>query len=185
MTKGLSCLLVLATLLAVVLAACADRAAPRFPHQLHLAGLDCGAEGKPACLTCNSCHAVSKRDRAHKLPENEVCANCHHEDAHEILPILKTEPHRVSGKIRFDHDRHLAMRSIQGQCVPCHAGVVKASSSTMPPMSECFSCHEHKGQFEKGVCAPCHVRADLERTLPKSFLVHDASFMRHHGQLAQ
>jgi hypothetical protein len=176
--------LILAMTMAALVAACADRAAPRFPHRVHLAGLPCGTEGTPACLSCASCHAVSQRDRAHKLPSDEICTSCHRDDAHEVLAILKTRPARVSGAIRFDHDQHLAMKPIQGQCVPCHAGVV-LKGTTLPPMSQCLTCHEHDTQWQNGQCAPCHVQAELERTLPQTFLRHDQGFSRRHGLLAQ
>ena len=182
---ALRALLLFALLVAAVVGACADRAAPRFPHALHLAGLECGTPGKPACLSCASCHAVSERDRAHKLPQSELCAGCHHDDAHQVLSVLETRPERVAGKIRFDHDQHLALRKIRGQCVPCHAGVVREGSATLPSMSQCFSCHEHEAEWQKGVCAPCHAQADLRGTLPQSFLRHDQSFSRRHGELAR
>ena len=177
--------LALGMLVSAILAACADRAAPRFPHRMHLAEIECGTEGKPECLTCASCHAVSERDRAHKLPQGELCIRCHREDAHEVLPLLRTRPQRVSGAIQFNHDQHLAMRGIRGQCVGCHSGVVREGGATLPPMSRCFSCHEHEQQWQKGKCAPCHVQANLERTLPESFLRHDQAFARGHGQVAQ
>ena len=178
-------LLALALALAAIVGACVDRTQARFPHQLHLAGLACGGAGQPACLDCNSCHSVSKHDRASKLPAGEQCARCHRDDAHEVLPVLAAVPDRGAGDIGFDHDRHLAMPSIQGQCMPCHAGVVKQGQSTLPAMAQCFSCHEHETQWKAGVCAPCHARADLERTLPKTFLRHDASFARRHGPAAE
>lgn len=176
--------LLLALASATIAASCADRADPRFPHQVHLAGLACGGPGQPACLSCNSCHAVSQKDRAHKLPEGQICTSCHRDDAHEVMAALGTQPERPSGAIRFDHDQHLAMKSLSGQCVPCHAGVVDPAKSTLPAMSQCFSCHEHEQEWKEGVCVPCHVQADLERSLPKTFLRHDKTFMRRHGQLA-
>ena len=178
-------LLVLATAFAGLLAACTDRAAPRFPHRVHLAELDCGKPGKPECLSCNSCHAVSERDRAHKLPESELCAQCHRDEGHSVRAVLDAQPARVSGEIHFNHDQHLTMKSLAGQCVPCHAGVVEPGRSTLPPMNQCFSCHEHEQQWKRGECVPCHVQADMERTLPQTFLRHDQNFSRVHGQLAR
>lgn len=172
-------------LAAVAIAACADRAEPRFPHRVHLAELECGKPGKPDCLTCNACHAVSKRDRAHKLPEKELCARCHRDDAHDVMAVLGVVPERVSGRIHFDHDQHLWMGPIQGQCVGCHAGVVEPRRPTLPPMKQCFSCHEHEDEWKRAVCTPCHVQADLERTMPQTFLRHDAGFARRHGTLAR
>ncbi|HEY3494988.1 MAG TPA: hypothetical protein VGK73_09895, partial [Polyangiaceae bacterium] len=77
-----------------------------------------------------------------------------------------------------------ALPEIHGQCVPCHAGVVDPKRPALPPMSQCFGCHEHSEQWERGECAPCHERQDLVRTLPVTFLRHDAAFMRQHGSVA-
>src|SRR5262249_35304195 len=94
-------------------------------------------------------------------------------------------PPRVSGKIKFDHDQHLGLREFGGQCVKCHAGVVRKGETTLPAMSQCFSCHEHEREWKQGTCSPCHQRTDLERTLPQSFLRHDQAFVRHHGTEAR
>jgi hypothetical protein len=169
---------------AATIGACADRAQPRFPHAVHLAELECGVPGKPACLGCNSCHAVSRKDTAHRRPKEQDCTNCHRGDAHEALAVLSSKAERPSGPIRFDHDQHLKLSELKGQCVPCHAGVVEADKPAMPPMSQCFGCHEHEDEWKRGVCTPCHSRADLSRTLPKTFLRHDEAFVRHHGAQA-
>jgi hypothetical protein len=171
--------------LAAVLGACADRAAPRFPHLLHLATPSCGKPGEPACLDCNSCHAVTTRGGSHALPGEAACTTCHRGDAHETLAVLKSPPVRPSGPIRFDHATHLAMPELRGQCVPCHAGVVESGKAAMPPMSQCFGCHEHAAEWKAGECAPCHDQRSLARTLPKTFLRHDEAFLRHHGQKAR
>lgn len=99
--------------------------------------------------------------------------------------VLAQPPHRPYGQILFDHDAHLQMDSISGQCVTCHKGVVTANTPALPPMSQCFSCHEHQEQWEQNNCTPCHLRADLEVTLPQTFLRHDAFFLRQHSSAAQ
>ena len=170
---------------AVVAGACADRVSPRFPHRLHLTGLECGAPGKPACLSCTSCHSVADRERGHAFPEGELCVRCHRDGAHEILASLGGRAPRPSGRIAFDHARHLGMKEVGGQCVPCHAGVVDAERAELPSMSTCLSCHEHERQWQDVVCAPCHAQADLERTLPLTFMRHDQDFARRHGELAR
>jgi hypothetical protein len=65
--------------------------------------------------------------------------------------------------------------------VPCHAGVVDPKRSPLPPMSQCFGCHEHAEQWEHGQCTPCHESEALRHTLPVTFLKHDNAFLRHHG----
>jgi len=156
-------------------------ATPRFPHEVHLTGIACGSPGKPACLNCVSCHAVVENDTNHRMPDAALCDRCH-KNAHEMRAVLAAEPVRQSGKISFDHDKHLAMAELRGQCVPCHAGVVKKEQPPMPPMSQCFGCHEHEEQWAKGECTPCHDPVALRQTMPVTFLKHDTAFLRHHGE---
>ena len=173
--------LLLVVLLAAVLAgACAEHAAPSFPHALHLAGLACGTPGRPACLSCASCHSLSTRD-AQPRPAVGVCASCHHNDEHDVKMVLAAPVEHPYGVIAFDHDRHLAMPGVGGQCVSCHSGVVQSSSPSLPPMAKCFGCHEHEAQWNRGQCAPCHALADIKRSLPQTFLRHEGDFMQHHG----
>lgn len=169
--------------LAAVAACRSESAPPRFPHQVHVAGIPCGSPGKPQCLSCVSCHEVVKHDSHYRLPDAAVCDRCH-EDAHKSRAVLAVVPERPSGEIFIDHDKHLAMAEIGGQCVPCHAGVVDSKRPPLPPMSQCFSCHEHEKQWNAGVCTPCHDPAALKRTMPVTFLRHDAAFLRHHGATA-
>ncbi len=184
MNRG-GALLLAVVLVVAVFGACADRAPARFPHEHHLAGMDCGVPGKPACLSCNDCHAVSQKDRAHRLPEKEKCERCHRSDAHEVLSVLSAPaPARAAGAIRFDHPKHLAMPEIKGQCVTCHGGVVTGNKPALPPMRQCFSCHEHEKQWQDAKCVPCHESRDLKSILPQTFLRHDAAFAQRHGQLA-
>jgi Cytochrome c7 and related cytochrome c len=185
MVRRLDGLLWACSILAALVGACHEQAAPlRFPHRVHLTGIACGAPGKPACLSCNSCHAPAQAARAQKLPQGALCSTCHQRDAERVLPVLTAAPPRPYGEIFMDHDKHLAMPELRGQCVPCHGGVVTPGRSALPPMSQCFTCHEHEAQWQRGECAPCHARADLARLLPQSFLRHDAAFARRHGHEA-
>lgn len=178
--------LCVSVLLSALLAACRPPAVPlRFPHRAHLTGIACGAPGQPACLSCNTCHAPSQQTRQLKLPEAELCERCHHSDRPSVLPVLAVKPERPYGEIHIDHDTHLALPEIRGQCVPCHAGVVREGQANLPPMSQCFSCHEHQSQWERGQCTPCHEQAQLARSLPRTFMRHDAAFAgRGHGPMA-
>ncbi|HEY3236635.1 MAG TPA: cytochrome c3 family protein, partial [Polyangiaceae bacterium] len=184
MTSARQMLLLMGALVTSVAAACAEQPNPRFPHWLHLAKLECGAPGKSDCLSCNSCHAVFERDRAHRTPGEKLCARCHRDDAHELRAVLSAKPDRPFGEIAFGHDRHLSMPAIRGQCVQCHKGVLQTGGSASPPMSECFQCHEHEEQYQRGQCVPCHRQSDVQRLLPQTFLRHEGPFMRRHGQFA-
>ncbi|MET0794567.1 MAG: cytochrome c3 family protein [Polyangiaceae bacterium] len=173
--------LALLLFVAALAAACGERSAPRFPHALHLAGLACGGAGQPACLRCNSCHALSESRAGRDTPSVERCALCHHANRDLPAAVIAAAPERPYGAIAFNHDRHLALPSVGGQCVGCHSGVVQVRAPALPPMSQCFGCHEHEEQWRAGQCAPCHAAGDLKRLMPQTFLRHEGGFMRHHG----
>lgn len=177
-------ILLLVALAGAVVVACSRHAAPRFPHQVHLTGIACGKPGQPACLSCTSCHHMAERDGVHAMPGAELCNNCHRDDPHEVKAVLAREPFRPYGTITFDHDQHLALPSVRGQCVPCHAGVVRPDESSLPPMKRCFACHEHADEWNQGRCVPCHRASEVRRILPVTFLRHDEHFARGHGQAA-
>jgi hypothetical protein len=184
-SRSVSLLVLWVAIVVGVFAACRrDTAPPRFAHKLHLAGIACGKPGQPECLSCASCHAVSQTTEAHAMPQQALCDSCHTEGAHTENVVLPGPPPRPYGEIAIDHDQHLALPSIQGQCVPCHAGVFDKNKPNIPPMAECFGCHEHQEQWDRAECTPCHQERDLKRTLPVTFLKHDAAFMRHHGGVA-
>jgi hypothetical protein len=165
-------------------AACASNETPRFPHVVHLTQIECGAPGKPACMSCSTCHSPSEDGRVAKLPEQSLCASCHEENPARLARVLNARPERPYGEIAFDHEQHLSMEGIGGQCVTCHGGVLGHGASNLPEMAACFTCHEHQRQWEQASCTPCHQRADLETILPVTFLRHDASFLRQHGTFA-
>ena len=172
-----------ALLAAVVLAACAERKDARFPHLTHLVGMACGTPGTPACLSCNSCHFASDNGASGRRADTARCGSCHHTDSARVSAVLARAPEPRS-EITFNHQQHLGMPEIRGQCVPCHGGVVEKGSSPLPPMSQCFSCHEHQEQWDSAQCSPCHAAKDLAKTPPQTFMRHDQGFMRHHGQMA-
>ncbi|HEY6558719.1 MAG TPA: cytochrome c3 family protein [Polyangiaceae bacterium] len=177
-------LLGIVLLVAALVAACETPEPPRFPHQSHLTKSDCGGASQAECLSCTTCHAPSERDRAHMLPDERLCAKCHRDDAHEIRHVVRPPPERPYGTIAFNHLKHLKMSGIRGQCVSCHAGVVDASEPRVPPMAQCFSCHEHEQQWKRGQCTPCHEPREVRKILPETFLRHDRGFSRRHGVLA-
>ncbi len=170
-------LLWLLLLAAAIAAACVEREPARFPHQAHLETPGCRGD----CLSCNTCHTPSAQGRQSKLPPVSVCTGCHRRDAAQATSVLKVTPRRPSGSIIFDHTQHLAMPSIQGQCVGCHAGVVEPDRPPIPTMSQCFTCHEHAQQWQRAECTPCHDQRDLRTSLPRTFLRHDENFARRHA----
>lgn len=177
--------LLFGVVLGAVAGACSKLDTPaRFPHRTHLAGLKCGGKDQPACLSCNTCHAPTARDRAHSLPNAELCDRCHTDEKTMVRAVLGVQPERAHGKILFNHDLHLALKDIEGQCIHCHGGVVEANKARLPAMSECLSCHEHEAQWQKGQCTPCHIAGELREIMPETFLRHEGNFMRRHGLLA-
>lgn len=176
--------LLFALMAAAVSGACAQIPLT-FSHEAHLSNPSCGGPGEPDCLKCVTCHAPMGDGRASRLPEVKLCSSCHQNEGKKMSRLLEERPLRPYGQILFDHDAHLQMKEISGQCVPCHMGVVTEGTPPLPPMSQCFTCHEHQEQWERSNCTPCHKRADLEETLPETFLEHNPAFLRRHGNLAQ
>lgn len=177
--------LALACAVALVVA-CADRAPTRFPHSQHLSGIACGGPGLPDCLTCNTCHRLAT-DNKQAFPDKKLCTSCHKPGDEHMLAVRPPThvPAPIAYTIRFDHKKHLEMREVKGQCIPCHAGAAQSESALFPAMERCFQCHEHRAQWDRAQCTPCHVRKDLERLLPQSFARHDSGFHRNHGQAAR
>jgi hypothetical protein len=164
--------------------ACAARDPVEFPHTPHVSRR-CGGPGQPECLSCTSCHTLAPGGEI--AISRTVCLDCHRGDEQKLRAARGVEdPHtRLAATIRFSHDRHLKLPEVKGQCVGCHSGVVDRNEPRYPPMSRCFDCHEHKQQWERNQCAPCHERADLEKLMPQSFLRHGPGFDRRHGTLAR
>ena len=178
------CWLGLLLVAAAFAGACGEHLSARFPHAVHLTGAACGGPEKPACLSCNSCHTVARRDTSQALPAVSLCQRCHRDRQAQLQAVISAPAPRPYGAIRFDHDQHLALPGVGGQCVSCHAGVVEGGQPSLPPMATCFGCHEHEAQWRRAQCAPCHVDAEVRRLLPQSFLPHRGDFARHHGTAA-
>jgi hypothetical protein len=173
--------LLLFSVLAGVFSAC-QSAPPRFPHMAHLSA-KCGGPGEHDCLTCSSCHGRMQQADINSPPWARNCNSCHSngiELMSRSLKFARIASQRVD-RILFPHDRHLIQKKIHGQCIVCHGGVVdpKATSVRSPPMSVCLDCHQQ--DFERGFCTPCHIREELSRLVPQTFLRHDAVWLDRHG----
>lgn len=173
----------LAFLAACAAAACRERPQTRFPHELHLAHVECGAPGRPRCVSCTSCHQPEPGDvEPSHAPDVARCVDCHPGDSSErLLAASRGHAERGPERVRFSHARHLSMPEIAGQCVGCHAGAFDDDVELFPPMSRCVDCHRHREQFVQGRCTPCHEAPNLRRLVPRSFMRHDASWLAHHG----
>ncbi len=182
MTPRASVSLIIAALaVAALVGACERPPAPVFPHVTHLEKIACGAPGTPACLTCATCHEGVRQAGNDPYPTVKACTKCHEKDA--STKFAQAAPPKREG-IFFPHERHLGQPGIRGQCVKCHAGVADATGqeATFPPMSTCLSCHQR--DFDAGTCTPCHTGSDLATLKPRSFMRHDATWIRHHGPSA-
>lgn len=169
-------------------AACGRQRGSLFSHEEHLSREHCGGPGQPECPSCATCHEVKAKLAA---IADSACDACHGPGADiskqralaSLTPADAPQP--AARAIRFDHDAHLKMPKVRGQCVPCHGGIVEASKRAYPDMDSCFDCHHHEEQWDRNECTPCHARADLRKLLPQTFLQHDGDFDRRHGMLAR
>jgi hypothetical protein len=189
MTRRLSWL-ALVIGLTVLASACPRGLLTRFPHRQHLAELECGGPGQAECLSCASCHlGDGQKAGAWHKPRKDNCggSTCHKAAdldevyARSLRPSIAPQP---AGKaIVFAHDPHLDQPTIKGQCVGCHSGAVgtEGGDPLFPPMDTCLTCHEHRTQFDNGVCTNCHKDADLRQLVPQSVFRHDGAWQKRHG----
>lgn len=178
----------LVTLVSVAAGACAVRVFEAFSHGKHLRELSCGGEGEPACLSCVSCHreGAAPESLAWSKPPREQCAECHRDEPSKLTAALHAASHAAAHSIVFDHERHLAMPSVGGQCIKCHDIAGSGSRArAFPSMSTCLGCHEHAEAFARNECGPCHESRDLARLRPQSFLNHDLAWRERHQSAAR
>lgn len=173
----------------LAIGACARGLLTRFPHRQHLATLECGGPGQPRCLSCTSCHQGSTAESAWSAPTPRNCAGCHTDEAQVFASATRPPktPLPDGKRIAFDHDLHLGMKELKGQCVKCHAGAVgqEGGAPLFPSMNTCLGCHQHQQQFEQNQCTNCHKPNELRALEPKSFFPHDAAWAKRHGAIAR
>lgn len=183
----------LALALALLLgAACTARLWTRFPHAKHLGTAECGGPGQQPCLSCTSCHNwASEAAVGWEKPGVEKCEGCHQvsEPKYSLARSTRSpgSPKPAALSIRFNHQQHLSMEEIGGQCLKCHQGAVGDTSGKplFPPMATCLGCHEHQAEFAQNSCARCHAPGDLRGLKPVSFLAHTEGWMRRHASFAR
>ena len=184
-TRG-SALLGAAVALAALLGCDSVVSPPRFPHEAHLTSEKCGEAGQPDCPTCNSCHGGITEAEAQAIPTGSACVDCHGEAGAGMFSAQHERNVRflTERTITFPHGKHLAMDAFRGQCFRCHPGVSDdgKTETVFPAMPVCLECHEE--QFSEGVCTPCHKSGNLATLVPKTFLRHDMTFIRRHGEEA-
>ena len=181
-------LLVLAIVVAVVLAACAqilgikppERTA--FPHMVHL---DKG-------VNCQDCHVgvatSTDKDPIH-IPDTAACVACHKKphDTRECkmchgLDYVRQGAELAKDSLSFKHATHVPRG--KGECVHCHQGVARDSDHIRPTMAVCLSCHEHQTEFAVQSCDRCHKDLPGEHVTPASHIVHDGDWLHEHGRRA-
>lgn len=182
-----SAVLLWGVLCAAAVAACARQQGSRFSHVEHLSREHCGGIAQPPCPSCATCHDTKQETM---VVAKATCDTCHGPEAdvsaERALASLTpaNAPPNPAHAIRFNHEKHLSMPEVRGQCLPCHGGVVETGERAFPDMDSCFECHEHQQQWDQNECVPCHAREDLRKTLPQTFLRHEGDFDRRHGMLA-
>ncbi len=167
-------------------AACRPSEKPRFTHNAHLSIAVCGEPGQADCLSCTSCHEGVRQPNGKTMPDKALCENCHASQPELVARATTREPdvRGVRANLVFSHTKHLALEQIRGQCVSCHPGVPEdgLAAPMFPDMQRCLTCHDD--EFSRGVCTGCHQASNLGDLVPRTFLRHDASFMRRHGREA-
>lgn len=157
----------------------------KFTHELHAAMSECAD-----CHT-GAAESTSLQDRM--LPEKEVCETCHDVEDSDNCTLCHYdgvfEPMiQKKSELLFDHKFHI--NSYELECTECHKGFEEAAysfeaSQPVPPMEQCYVCHN---DYEAGTdeCAACHIStANLvpEDHLTNSFF-DNHKFTSHDGNCA-
>ena len=178
--KGLACSFYLMLIVGAVSGACErPRSEPAFPHVEHLTGHACGNDGQPDCVTCVTCHTPTSGASNLSRPDAVVCSQCH-QNGEALLAASTPAPRPQS--INFEHQSHLLLPEVKGQCVGCHQGVVIAGERRLPEMAKCLECHS--ADFQQAKCTPCHVSEHLSQLKPETFMRHDEKWWHSHAQPA-
>ena len=178
--------LALAALVAIASAAGCERTLePAFPHNAHLETQKCGEPGQPECPSCRSCHEGIFHSELKPIDPPSKCAACH-QPANAKIQASEAQINwqGPTRKIIFQHQQHLRLPEISDRCVTCHSGVPQdgEQGDVFPSKPTCLRCHD--AEFEQGECQMCHIGNDMRRRAPRTFLRHDESFIRDHGEAA-
>ncbi|HMH45949.1 MAG TPA: cytochrome c3 family protein [Pyrinomonadaceae bacterium] len=120
-----------------------------------------GWPGKTNHLPCAGCHAKQFADTG-----SPICTVCH---TNAQSGGLKPFPRLTSFAMKFDHARHVGMRSVA--CVSCHKpqrqGVAMTIPSGFNAHVTCFQCHgpgAKSGDRDISSCGTCHALGHPSRT---------------------
>jgi len=140
------------------------------PHDTHF-------EADVACADCHSDIAGSTDALSRRLPDMDVCADCHDVDDEEQCADCHTNVEeagdyrfRAYGAALFGHRAHTE-RGID--CATCHDNPA-AGHPVMPGKAECRACHETSDDYAG--CAMCHAPDFELRPVD-----HDPDWIHHHG----
>jgi len=168
------------------LAGCEPERPPRFPHGKHMTSTRCGADGKPPCASCRSCHGGLAVAESNALPTVNQCVACHQAGGAMMFATQQKRAVRFrSGRtIRYPHGIHFALDDLGYQCDKCHGGLNQdgAHGEVYPEKPVCLDCHQ--ADLDRGDCLLCHEDRSFASQVPKTFLRHDLSFLRRHGEAA-
>lgn len=154
----------------------------RIPHTAH----------RRAEIDCLQCHeavydATSLDDRL--LPKEAICLQCHQVEREQGRCVFcHTEPTRPAAYLErtshllFSHAAHL--ERMEENCGRCHIALPDPLAGSTPSMDACLSCHEHRAEFDAGLCARCHEDLTRYALVPVSRFSHTVDFERTHKTAA-
>ncbi len=171
---------------ALALAGCQPDPPPRFPHGKHMGSTNCGQPGQLACTSCRSCHGGLAVAEQRAMPTANQCVACHQSAGAMMFATQQKRAQRFRKErtIRYPHGRHYALNELGHQCDKCHGGLNQdgAHGGVYPAKPVCLECHQE--DLDRGDCLKCHQDRSFAKEVPKTFLRHDLSFLRRHGEAA-
>lgn len=129
-----------------------------------------GWPGKTNHLPCAGCHAKQFADTG-----SPICTVCH---KNAQSGALKPFPRLSSFAMKFDHARHVGMRSVG--CASCHQPLRQGVAMTIPSGFNahvtCYRCHSpgaKSGDRDISSCGTCHMsgRPNRMREMAPAFQI--------------
>jgi hypothetical protein len=148
-----------------------------------------------ASVDCTTCHDkvwdAKTLGLANVLPLQDACKDCHqkefdssncrmcHTDAAKPMPYFRDDRH-----LKMNHATHIPL--VKEDCTVCHKSLPEPGKTYSPPtMDSCFTCHEHKDDYNAGRCDVCHTDLSHYPEDPVSTFSHQGNWVKLHQTAAR
>lgn len=155
-----------------------QRDAIKVPHARHL-------EAEVECATCHETIFESTTLEEGSFPKEKVCLGCH-KDEKQDCAFCHTKPDKPMAlavrvrDLKMNHAEHI--ERVKEDCTVCHKTLPNPlrTEGMAPTMESCFTCHNHKEEYEAGKCDGCHKDLTKYKLQPVGDFSHRGDWTENH-----